>query len=193
MTDPQRPDIARDLLSRAEDAREHHRKIAHLLSDTEIGMGRHRDHANAAVLRRIIADHGGWPGRSVVGVEGAAAAARIALYADDLPDFQRLALRLLSDAVGSGEATKQQWAHLVDRCSINSGGAQVYGTQYRLGPGSVEVLPVRDAQHLDERRATVGLPPFATAREAVRRRHARGTGQVPGDEPGQPEPLDRAA
>ncbi|MFE6737538.1 DUF6624 domain-containing protein [Streptomyces tubercidicus] len=195
MTGPQRPDIARDLLSRVEDAREHHRKIAYLLSDTEIGMGRHRDHANAAVLRRVIADHGGWPGRSLVGVEGADAAARIALYADDLPDFQRLALRLISNAVGNGEATKQQWAHLFDRSSINSGGAQLYGTQYHLGPGGVEMLPVRDAQHLDERRANIGLPPFATAQEAVRRRHAResATGQVPDDEPAQAEPLDKAA
>ncbi|MGG2459346.1 hypothetical protein ACO0M4_05905 [Streptomyces sp. RGM 3693] len=107
---PQRPDIACDLVYRAEAAREHRRKLPlALLSAAEIGMGRHQDRANARVLRRSVGDHS-WPGRSLVGEEAAEAAWQIALYADPLPDFQRLALRLLADAVVRGEAPLRQWA-----------------------------------------------------------------------------------
>lgn len=172
-TEPQRPDIARDLLDRAEKAREYRGRLARgQLSDAEIDMGRHNDHANAKVLRRVIADHG-WPGRSLVGEEAATAAWQIALQADHVPDLQRLVLRLMDTAVKHGEATIQQWAHLHDRCSINAGTAQVYGTQYLIGPSGVEALPIRGPEHLDARRAKVGLRPLAEAHEALRRRHPR--------------------
>ncbi|MFF8789199.1 DUF6624 domain-containing protein [Streptomyces sp. NPDC015125] len=194
MAEPQRPDIARDLIDRAQEARGRRSKLFRALSHAEIGMGRHSDHANAQVLRRVIGDHG-WPGRSMVGAEGADAAARIALHADTDPDFQRSALRLIAAAVESGEATSRQWAHLFDRCRVNAGHAQTYGTQYRISATSVELLPVHDAQHLDERRARLGLPPFATAQEAIRRRYARESGaeHALDDEPAQAEPLDAAA
>ncbi len=170
-TTPQRPDIARDLCARAEKASEYRNKLARAqLSDTEIGMGRHNENVNAQVLQRVIADHG-WPGRSLVGEEAAEAAWQIALHADHVPDFQRLVLRLVATALERGEATSQQWAHLYDRCSINVGTAQTYGTQYRIGRNGVELLPVRDPELLDARRSSVGLPPFAIAREALRRRH----------------------
>lgn len=194
-TEPQRPDIARDLLDRAEKAREYRGRLARgQLSDAEIDMGRHNDHANAQVLRRVITDHG-WPGRSLVGEEAAKAAWQIALRADHVPDLQRLVLRLMDTAVKHGEATIQQWAHLHDRCSINSGTAQTYGTQHRLGPDGVEILPVRDPEHLDARRASVGLPPFATARETLRRRHIRepDTEQSRDDEPATADVLGSAA
>ncbi|WP_274558099.1 DUF6624 domain-containing protein [Streptomyces spiramyceticus] len=172
-TKPHRPDIARDLLARAEAARQYRSKFTRgQLSQLEIDMGRHGDHSNASVLRRVVEKHG-WPGRSLVGEYAADAAWQIALHADQETDFQRLALRLIATAVERGEATIQQWAHLYDRCCINAGQRQVYGTQHRYGDAGVEVLPVREPEHLDARRASVGLPPFATAHEAVRRRHAR--------------------
>ncbi len=181
-TKPQRPDIARDLIDRAERSREHHSRLARgLLRRAEIDMGRHNEHVNAQVLRRIVGEHG-WPGRSLVGEEGAKSAWQIALHADHLADFQRLALRLMATAVERGEATIEQWAHLHDRCSINAGTAQTYGTQYRSGSDGVEPLPVREPQHLNARRASVGLPPFATAHEALRRRHTREPESVPPDD-----------
>ncbi|MFI7315706.1 DUF6624 domain-containing protein [Streptomyces venezuelae] len=181
-TKPQRPDIARDLIDRAERSREYRSRLARgLASRAEIDMGRHNDHANAQVLRRIAGEHG-WPGRSLVGEEAAKAAWQIALQADHLADFQRLALRLMAAAVERGEATIQQWAHLHDRCSINAGTAQTYGTQYRSGPDGVEPLPVREPQHLNARRASVGLRPFAAAHEALRRRHTREPESGPPDD-----------
>ncbi|GAA1919737.1 DUF6624 domain-containing protein [Streptantibioticus ferralitis] len=186
-TEPRRPDIACDLLARAEQAREHWYQLVRTRpSDVQTNLGRHLDHANAAVLRRIVADHG-WPGRSLVGEDAAKAAWEIALRADHLRDFQRLALRLLSTAVERGEAPIQQWAHLHDRCSVNAGAVQLYGTQYRTGPHGPEVLPVRDTRQLDARRASVGLPPFAAARDALRRRHE------PGPEADPEQPGDKSS
>lgn len=170
-TEPQRPDIARDLLDRASTAREYRSKLAGAeLSEAEAAMGRHIDHANTQALRRVMADHG-WPGRSLVGEEAAAGAWQIALHADHLPDFQRLALRTLATAVEHGEATIQQWAHLRDRANINSGDRQIFGTQYRYGSAGIESLPIHEPEHLDARRASVGLPPYSAALADVRRRH----------------------
>lgn len=175
MTDdaePSRPDLARDLITRAAKASKHRARLIRLqLSDAEVGMGRHADHANTAVLRRVVADHG-WPGRSLVGDDGARAAWQIALNADHQPDFQRVVLRLLRDAVAQGEGAVWQWAHLHDRCLLRSGDAQEYGTQYVLGPRGPEMLPVPEPDSLDVRRAKVGLPAAAVALEALCRRLA---------------------
>lgn len=171
-TEPQRPDIARALLDRASKAGEYRSKLARAeLSEADAAMGRHIDHANAQVLRRVVADHGRWPGKSLVGEEAAEAAWQIALRADNLYDFQRLALRLIATAVEQGEATIHQWAHLHDRCSINAGSRQLYGTQHRYGPAGVEALPIQEPENLDARRASVGLPAFSSALKVVRRRY----------------------
>ncbi|MFJ5734721.1 DUF6624 domain-containing protein [Streptomyces microflavus] len=169
--EPLRPDIARDLLERASQAKEYRSKFARAeLSQAEAVMGRHVDHANAQILRRVMADHG-WPGKSLVGEEAAEGAWQIVLHADHLPDFQRLALRAMTTAVEHGEAPIQQWAHLLDRSNINSGRAQVYGTQYRYGPAGIESLPIHEPENLDGRRAAVGLPPISAAIAELRSRH----------------------
>ncbi|NEA60712.1 hypothetical protein G3I60_42760 [Streptomyces sp. SID13666] len=105
MTTLQRPDIARDLIDRAAAARLHHSKLTRgYPSPPEIAAGRHQDHANAGVLRRIAAEHG-WPDRRLVGDDGAQAAYQIALYADHDPDFQNAALRLLAAALKGGQTS----------------------------------------------------------------------------------------
>lgn len=109
-TQPQRPDLARTLVDRAERARAHRALlVCGLLSPTEINMERHVDRADAQVLRRIVTDHG-WPGKTLVGEHGAKAAWHLALHADHDLDLQQLALGLLAGAVEEGEATIQQWA-----------------------------------------------------------------------------------
>lgn len=173
MTPPLRPDIACVLVDRAQAARRHHANLTRgRLERSDIDRVRHGDFANARLLRRLVNEHG-WPGRTLVGDAGADAAWLIALYADVEPELQRRALRLLATAVERGEAMIQQWAHLYDRCSINTGKRQLYGTQYQQGPAGMTVLPVLEPAGLDNRRASVGLPPFAVAHEALRRRHLR--------------------
>lgn len=86
------------------------------------------DVANTDRLRVIVAEHG-WPGRSLVGDDGAHNAWLIAQPADRQLDFQREALGLLADAVLRGEAAERDLAYLADRVRTNEGREQVYGTQ----------------------------------------------------------------
>ncbi|MFG3404110.1 DUF6624 domain-containing protein [Streptomyces sp. NPDC048142] len=169
---PQRPDMQRELMARAATARSTWARLARMqLSDQEIGRGRHVDHANAGVLRRIFAEHD-WPGVPLVGHDGSTAAFLIALHADTQPDVQGSAARLMYAAVQRGNASLRQWARLHDRCLLNAGVPQLFGTQYRLGPGGPERQPVRDPDALDARRADAALPPADEALHVLRLRLA---------------------
>ncbi|MFJ1652600.1 DUF6624 domain-containing protein [Streptomyces sp. NPDC088337] len=169
--EPQRPDLARELIARAEASAVHRAKrVRNQLDAVQLGQGRHTDHANTKVLRRMLADHD-WPGHRLVGPAAARAAWSIALHSNDEPDFQRAATTLLERAVQASDALIQHWAHLHDRALINHGHDQEYGTQLLLRADGVELCPLRAPESLDERRATVGLPPIAVALKAVRRRY----------------------
>lgn len=171
-TEPLRPDLARELLARAEQAAERWaRRVRNQLDSVHLGQGRHTDHVNAKMLGRILADHD-WPGHRLVGPNASRAAWQLALHADDVPDFQRVAARLLQRAAQAGDASMQQWAHLHDRALINSGQPQEFGTQYRPGPDGLESYPCHEPADLDTRRAGVGLPPAVTALAALRKRLA---------------------
>ncbi|WP_282693512.1 DUF6624 domain-containing protein [Streptomyces sp. CC208A] len=172
-TAPMHPYLARELVARAERADEHWARLARMQpADQLVGAGRHMDHVNAAFLARAISDYG-WPGVPLVGEEGARAAWRLALRADTRADIQRLASRLMHEAVDRGTASLRQWAHLYDRCLVNGDLPQLYGTQYRLGPNGPELQTVSEpARDLDARRAAVGLPPAVLALGRLRDRLA---------------------
>ena len=63
------------------------------------------DAENLPWLKKVIAEIG-WPGRSIVGDDGASAAWLLVQHADSDPGFQRQRLDLLTGATGHGEATK---------------------------------------------------------------------------------------
>ncbi|MFF3340394.1 DUF6624 domain-containing protein [Streptomyces flavidovirens] len=168
--EPLRPDLARELLARAsQSATRRAKRVRNLLDAMQLGQDRHAEHADTKVLRRILAEHD-WPGHRLVGPEAARAAWSLALHADDEADFQRAATTLLERAVQDGDARIQHWAHLYDRALVNSGRPQEFGTQLVLNTTGVELCPLRAPDSLDQRRASVGLSPIATALETVRRR-----------------------
>jgi uncharacterized protein DUF6624 len=109
-------------------------------------------------LRRIV-DERGWPGRSLVGEDGADAAWFLAMHADrDLP-FQRRCVGLLERAVEEGEADPRHLAGLTDRVGSVENGTQSFGTVAMLRDGRPLVLvPVRDPEGLEARRRAIGLP-----------------------------------
>ncbi|WP_327669440.1 MULTISPECIES: DUF6624 domain-containing protein [unclassified Streptomyces] len=171
--DPLRPDLARELIARSTQSAERRAKrLRNQLDAVQLGQGRHADHADTKVLRRVLAEHD-WPGHRLVGAEAARAAWSLALHADDDADFQRAATTLLERAVQDGDARVQHWAHLYDRTLVNSGRPQEFGTQQVLTARAVELCSVRAPGSLDQRRASVGLPPIAAALETVRRRLAQ--------------------
>lgn len=119
------------------------------------------DVSNTDRLREILAEHG-WPGESMVGIDGVRDAWLLAQHADHDLSTQRRALELLSRAVADGEADARHEAFLIDRVRMNEGREQLYGTQmfdFRDGVGIP--WPIEDVDAVDRRRASVGLEPLA--------------------------------
>lgn len=86
------------------------------------------DAENLPWLKQVVFERG-WPGSSLVGVDGAHAMWLMVQHAtDDLP-FMRHCLDLLTAAVAAGEASVTDQAFLTDRVLLFEGGQQVYGTQ----------------------------------------------------------------
>jgi hypothetical protein len=115
------------------------------------------------LTRRLvqILDIYGWPGRSLVGEDGAEAAWTLALHTMHDPDVLRRCLTLMRDAAAAGEADPWQVAFLVDRVSLAERNIQVYGTTIcRQADGSFAPPLLEDPDRVDARRQTVGLPPL---------------------------------
>jgi len=119
------------------------------------------DRANTARMREIVATCG-WPGYALAGTDGAHAAWLLVQHAPG--EFQEQCLPLLEAAVARGDAAPRDLAYLTDRVLMHRGEPQVYGTQYMIMNGQLSLWTVRDPDHLDERRAALGLPPEAENR-----------------------------
>lgn len=102
----------------------------------------------------------GWPGFSLVGRQGAAAAWQLAQHAD--AELQREVLPLLEEAANNGEASRRLWAYLLDRVRVGRGEKQLYGTQFKWSAeeGGWVPHPIEDPEGLEARRAEVGLEPM---------------------------------
>lgn len=123
---------------------------------------------NAARLKEIIAEHG-WPGRSLVGEEGATYAWLILQHAIGDPEFQRRGLELLKEAVSRGEAPATHAAYLEDRIRIYEGRSQLYGTQFDWdSSGKLSPLSIEDPEHVNQRRRSIGLDTVEHRTERVR-------------------------
>jgi hypothetical protein len=136
------------------------------------------DGQNLPWLRQVIADVG-WPGKSLVGEDGAHAAWLLAQHADSDPAFQRRCLDLLTAAAERGEATIRQQAYLTDRVLLHEGKPQEYGTQAIARDGRFEARKLRDPDHVDERRASVGLDSLAEYLARMAAHHAPEPIRVP--------------
>ncbi|MEU8510312.1 DUF6624 domain-containing protein [Kitasatospora sp. NPDC048722] len=139
------------------------------------------DLAEQATWRRLTAGHGdrlaaimaehGWPTEALVGADAAKAAWLVAQHADRQLDVQRRAVELMAAAVADGAASARDLAFLQDRLAVNEGREQRYGTQIgAVADGRPVPWPCEDPERLDERRADVGIEPFAeyTSRFAPR-------------------------
>jgi hypothetical protein len=118
------------------------------------------DARNIARLEEIIMQHG-WPGKSLVGEEGSEAAFLILQHSNLTRQVKYLPL--LKKAAREGDARPADVAMLEDRVLVGRGKKQVYGTQVRSGPdtgGKLVLAPIEDEEHVDKRRASVGLMPL---------------------------------
>jgi len=136
---------------------------------------------NADSLDNII-DEFGWPGRSLVGSDGAEAAWLILQHAIGSPNLQRKCLEILEEAVESGEVPAFQVAFLEDRIRVFEERPQRYGTQFDWDrSGNLSPHPIEDPERVDEYRESVGLGPLAEKIRDIRQRAAEEGHEQPDD------------
>ena len=114
---------------------------------------------NTQWLKNVVERHG-WPGHSLVGRDGAAAAWLLAQHADLDPSFQRRCLDLMT-AMPTGEVSPHHIAYLTDRVLLAEGAPQLYGTQVQQVDGVCQPVNLANPESVDQRRASVGLAPLA--------------------------------
>ena len=124
------------------------------------------DASNTARMKEVV-DKNGWPGKSLVGTDGAQKAWLLVQHADQDRDFQKRCLKLLAGAVKKGEASPDHLAYLTDRVRVADKAKQVYGTQFHEVDGKMEPYPIEDEANVDQRRKEVGLPPLAEYRKMI--------------------------
>ena len=126
---------------------------------------------NTARLREIVSAHG-WPGRSLVGEDGAAAAWLLLQHTNsrvttirsaDGDEFCRSCVPLLRDAVARGDAHPRHLAAIADSLRLANSEPPEFaslGEQYH--DGRTATWQNADLAAVDERRAAIGLRPLAS-------------------------------
>src|SRR5262245_6090179 len=113
---------------------------------------------NGDLLRGIVREHG-WPGRSLVGDDGAHAAWLVVQHMDEDVAFQRSCQLLMEPLFLAGEVGAQEYAYLTDRVRTKEGRKQLYGTQ------GIGVTSPEDEARVNGNRAAIGLPPWRISME----------------------------
>ena len=128
---------------------------------------------NAARLATIIEQYG-WPGKSLVGEDGASAAWLIAQHAIGNPPFMRHCLSLLQQAAANNEVIPWQAAMLEDRIRMYEGKPQSYGTQFQPSKtGELTPYMIDNPEYVNERRLAVGLNTIEERTAELRDQSAR--------------------
>jgi hypothetical protein len=119
-----------------------------------------KDAENVAKVTAIL-DTRGWLGPDIVGPDGASALFLVIQHAD--LTTQEKYLPMLRAAVKAKQAYPSDLAMLEDRVLMGHGAPQIYGSQLLANrkSGHDELWSIADPDHVDERRASVGLPPLA--------------------------------
>jgi hypothetical protein len=118
------------------------------------------DDTNRTWLKDVIEKYG-WPGKSLVGEDGAHAAWLLVQHADADIKFQKECLKHLEIAVTKGEAAGTDLAYLTDRVLAAEGKNQRYGTQLEQKDGKLVARAVDEPDTLDARRKAIGMMPMA--------------------------------
>jgi hypothetical protein len=145
---------------------------------------------NAQRLAAIMRDVGG-PGRSVVGTRAADAAWLVLQHAIGDPSVMRRGLELVRVSAATGDVDPIQVAMLEDRIRTFSGLPQRYGTQFDWDEdGVMNPRPIEDAEHVDERRRAIGLPPLAEKLAEIREATASAGDRDPADAAARRREID---
>jgi hypothetical protein len=139
-------------------------------------------HRRNAERLSVIFDTVGWPGRSIVGEEGARDAWLVLQHSIGSPAVMRRGLELVREAVQTADAAPIELAMLEDRVRSFSGLPQRYGTQFDWDEqGEMSPRPIEDPAIVEELRREVGLPPLAEKLRQIRDEAARENARPPAD------------
>jgi hypothetical protein len=122
------------------------------------------DRKHTAALKAVIARYG-WPGKSLVGEDGANAAWTLAQHADLDRALQRDVLARMQSMVECGEVDATDYAYLYDRIAVAEHRPQRYGTQL----SGAEPAPIEDEANVDARRKAIGLSSMAEYKQVMAR------------------------
>jgi hypothetical protein len=156
---------------------EQHRRVAVLARQDASLVEKRRlvDRLQGDRIWSILDDYEAWPGRRLVGFDGAEAAWILVQDAIEDPGLQKRSLELLEIAVAAGDADPRHHALLLDRVRMADGLPQLYGSQFVIGAaGDLEPWPIDDLDAVEVRRRELGFEPFAVHAAAMREQwHAR--------------------
>jgi len=130
------------------------------------------DHANTKWLKEVV-DKYGWPGRSLVGDDGAHSAWLLVQHADKDREFQKKCLELMKELAPKGEVSRADVAYLTDRILVAENKKQIYGTQFHNVNGKMEPVPIEDEANVEKRRKEAGLPTMEEYRQIVEKTYTQ--------------------
>ena len=120
-------------------------------------------------LRATVCAYG-WPGRSLVGPDAAAAASRLLQHADGHLAFRKQCLALMRRAARAGEVPWREVAYVTDTLRWAEGRPQLYGTKFERKGTVLVPCPIEAPDAVDQRRQNMGMEPLADYAEHLARR-----------------------
>ena len=119
-----------------------------------------KDSVNLIHVSKII-DSYGWLGKDKIGADANLTLFLVIQHSDLV--IQQKYLPMIRKAALVGDASKSHLALLEDRVAFRERKMQIYGSQVGQFPDSQEyhILPLKDPESVDVRRAEVGLQPLA--------------------------------
>lgn len=119
-----------------------------------------QEQQNMKRMKEIVQKYG-WPGRTLVGDEGAKNAFLLVVQSNTDRDFQKACLKVMEKEAAKGEVDWKDVAFLTDQLRVLDGLKQRYGTQVKINKGKVTFYAIEDEKNVDKRRKEIGLPPLA--------------------------------
>ena len=127
------------------------------------------DIQNARRMKFIVKKYG-WPIISEFGEHTAHDAWLLVQHMDADVQFQENILSRMTELLPKGECIKADYALLYDRVQVNTGKAQLYGSQGQcVGHDHLwRPKPISNPETVDQRRAEMGLEPMAEYEQVFR-------------------------
>lgn len=109
-----------------------------------------------------IFDQYGFAGYDLVGEKGSSDFWVMVQHSDHNPEFQLEVLEKMKIEVDKGNADSRNYGMLVDRVKLNTGQAQIYGTQVDFNKDICQAFPINlaDSVNVNKRRKKIELQPL---------------------------------